>query len=372
MKYSPALLFVLAAIMACCRQPAEEPIVPIDDADEMEIASPRGFGPAINQGGNVVSKKTVELGRHLFYEKRLSGDNTVSCGSCHQQSKGFSDPSRLSVGVGGRLSKRQSMSLANLMWTNKLFWDGRVDTFEEQVPHPIHDINEMASNFPDIITKLSELPKYREMFKRAYGSEEVTADRIIKALTHFQKTLVSANSTYDKYLRGEYEPTAQERLGMQLFFEHPFAGVIRGANCGDCHLNVVTFGKTIDFEGFHVNGIQPDLSDTTVADPGLERVTGNIADRGKFRTPGLRNIAVTAPYMHNGQISSLNQVLDHYNNPNLIFADNVDQLILEGSNRPDGRGLGMTPQEKQAVLAFLQMLTDEEFLTNPDFSEPVQ
>lgn len=320
---------------------------------------------------NPLTEQGVALGRMLFYDKRLSADNTVACASCHQQSAAFSDNNRFSKGVEGRTTQRNSMSLANLLWVNRFFWDGRVSSLEEQVLHPLSNPNEMNISPQEAASKLQRLPEYPPRFKQVFGSEQITPANIAKALAQFERTLISSNSRYDRYLRGEYKPTPLELQGMQLFFTHPIPEIgLRGGNCGDCHIGPLVQGDPTGFRGFHNNGLDTDAD----LQPGLQAVTNNPNDRGKFRAVSLRNIALTAPYMHDGRFNTLEEVLEHYDQ-HIKMSATLDPLIIEASNqiRHDENApiqLHLTAQEKRAILAFLHMLTDSTFIQDKRFSNP--
>lgn len=312
---------------------------------------------------NPLTVEGVELGRYLFYDPILSENYSISCASCHQQAYGFSDPRRYSLGTRGLPGKRQSMALANLMWQNRFFWDGRAMSIEEQVLFPIQDHLEMNMDLPTVIQRLKNSPFYVEKFNKAFPGQEINTDLLSKALAQFLKTLISKNSKYDLYKQGLYTPTAEEREGMRLFIQHPYPDAqppLRGANCGDCHIEP-HFGGNI----FKNNGL-----DSSFADLGLENVTGNPLDKAKFKVPSLRNIALTSPYMHDGRFNSLHEVVEFYDHQ-VYITPYTDPLILEASNVPfGGPKLFLTPQEKQYLIAFLNMLTDTVFTKNPAFSNP--
>jgi len=319
---------------------------------------------------NPLTEEGVLLGRMLFYEKKLSADGTISCASCHQQEKAFSDGKAVSPGVNGILGDKNAMSLANLHWQGRFFWDGRAASLEEQAIQPIEDPREMNLPIRDAIDRLKSDPKYPELFKDAFGTNEITAQKIGKAIAQFERTLVSGNSKFDKWIKGEIELTETERIGMELFFTHPEPGIqLRGGNCGDCHLGFLTSGDKNGIAGFHNNGLETEEK----LPLGLAAVTNNASDKGKFKAPTLRNIALTAPYMHDGRFPSLEEVLDHYNE-HIRTSSTLDVLILEASNEfltpGDPVRLQLSQGEKQAILAFLHTLTDEEFIKNEKFSNP--
>ena len=363
------ILLMLIAVASCdfIKKESEEPT---PQPTALSLETPFYFGDFVIPADNSMTEEAVELGRMLFYDVRLSADNSVSCATCHQQQKGFVDGLARSSGINGRQTNIKSMSLVNVLWESRMFWNGRVASLEEQALHPIQDPNEMGMDLKELVGKLQSIEVYRDNFKKAFGTETVTADRIGKALAQFQRTLISGNSKYDKYLRDEVQLTAQEEEGMILFFTHPEPAIsLRGGNCGDCHLSLTTAGANDGFSGFHNNGLDTDEN----LKPGLQTFTGNQADRGKFKTPNLRNIMVRAPYMHDGRFASIEAVLDHYNE-NVQLSTTLDVLILEGSNQPIVAGatikLHLTNSEKAAIIAFLHTLTDEEFLTNSNFSNP--
>ncbi len=354
-------------LTACSREqePAKLGATPYD------LDLPSYFGDNTHSyADNPLTEEGVELGRMLFYEKRLSGDNRISCSSCHQQDKAFTDGRAFSKGIRGQQTAKSAMSLVNMLWSGHFFWDGRSASLEEQALEPIVNPVEMDQSLQQTVAKLKETTIYPAAFDRAFGDEEITAARIGKALAQFQRTLVSSDSKYDKYLRNEVTLSAEEELGMALFFTHPEPSIgLRGGNCGDCHVNILTSGVNDGLEGFKNNGLETD----DALEEGLAAVTGKASDKGKFKVPSLRNIALTAPYMHDGRFQTLEQVLDHYND-HIRKSATLDPLILEASNEPiDPQGpvkLHLTTEEKAAIIAFLHTLTDQNFITNEKFSNP--
>lgn len=319
---------------------------------------------------NAFTNEGIELGRNLFYEKLLSRNGQVSCGSCHQQSMAFTDGKAFSTGLDGKLTGKSSMSLVNLLWQTKFFWDGRVVSLEEQALEPIQDHIEMDLSLTEAVVRLSNSDTYQNQFRAAFESEEITSELIAKALGQFMRTLVSSNSRYDQFLLGdEGALTDEEKRGMDLFFTHPEPEIgLRGGNCGDCHLNILTSGDRDGYRGFHNNGIdsEEDLED------GLMKVTEKDTDKGKFKAPSLRNIALTAPYMHDGRFATLDEVIEHYNS-NVQTSATLDVLISDATNNPENVlpvQLGLTNEEKEAIIAFLHTLTDETFISNEAFSDP--
>ena len=286
------------------------------------------FGHFQVPADNPLTEESVELGRRLFYDPRLSANGKVSCSTCHIQRLAFTDGRVTSVGVSGKPLAFNSMSLANLMWgPQHFFWNGRAATLEEQALIPIQHPDEMAQDLGRLVAELAADASYREMFETAYG--EVSAAAIARALASFERTLISSNSRYDQFLRGEITLNPQEELGRKLFMAHPDVKVsLRGANCIDCHSQFLTGGFSARYDGFSNNG----LDDEEHLQPGLQAVTGNPAHRGLFKVPSLRNIALTAPYMHDGRFKTLEEVLDHYDS-GIRNSSTLSPLIVEADNR---------------------------------------
>lgn len=368
-----SLTVLLSAILSACTGGSNNPDpapTPSHSPTPVEITAgipglPRPFIPA----DNPTTQEGVLLGRMLFYDPRLSADGSISCASCHKLDKGMADDEVLSVGIRGQRTKRNSMALINLAWVNRFFWDGRSVSLEEQSLHPIQDPLEMANTLPNMVATIQRDAQYPQLFFRAFNTTTVTPELVGKALAQFERTLVSFNSKYDKYIRGELNLTQDELEGMVLFSTHPdpFSGArgLRGANCNDCHSVGLFQGRSIGFQAFLNNGIQP-----SIIDNGLSSVTGNSDDQGKMRIPTLRNIALTAPYMHNGTLPTLEAVMDHYNHPDLFQRPGVDLLIRGAVNTRFDSKLGLTPSEIQKVIAFLHTLTDTSFANNPAFKNP--
>ncbi|ALS97406.1 cytochrome-c peroxidase [Lacimicrobium alkaliphilum] len=331
--------------------------------------APFVFGKFSVPKDNPLTEEGVTLGRKLFYDPLLSANNQVSCADCHMQEKAFSDGKARSVGVSGKPTEFNSMALVNLMWgPERFFWNGRSTSLEEQVLGPVQHPDEMGQDLDELLSELRQHPEYPQAFRRAYG--ETSIEAMAKAIASFMRTLISANSRYDQFLRGEIRLSEQEELGRKLFMAHPdVKASLRGANCIDCHSQFLTGGFSDGLDGFSNNGLDKESE----LKPGLQAVTGDPAHRGWFKTPTLRNIAVTAPYMHDGRFDTLEQVIDHYNH-GIRYSSTLSPLISEADNRdlnqPQSPGLGLGEKEKQALLAFLHTLTDQDFLTNAAFSDP--
>lgn len=363
------ILLVLISLFSCSEKENPKPSEKL--TGNYPIEKLLYFGDANLPTDNITTYEGVELGRKLFYDKRLSSDKTISCASCHKQELAFTDGRAKSRGVNNAEMPVSAMSLVNLTWNSRFNWDGKSTTLEQQAILPMENHREMNQDAEITAQILSQTTEYPALFEKVFGNKEITPEKITKALAQFERTLISNNSKYDKYLRGEYQATESELRGIQLFFTHPDAEQgIRGGNCGDCHLGSLTSGSTLGFEGFHNNGLDNDQN----LKEGLFAVTQNRFDKGKFKTPSLRNIALTAPYMHDGRFQTLEEVMEHYDN-GIKKSQTLSSLITAASNDfitdPNGEvRLALTQQEKKDIIAFLEMLTDEEFITNPAFSEP--
>ncbi|MGH6630584.1 MAG: cytochrome-c peroxidase, partial [Burkholderiales bacterium] len=266
-----------------------------------KFSAPFVFGRFRVPDDNPLTEEAVQLGRMLFYDTRLSGNNTVACATCHIQRLAFTDGKVRAVGVSGKPLAFNSMSLANLMWgPQHFFWNGRADSLEQQALLPIRNPDEMNQDLDQLVEELQADERYPALFMRAYG--KISAGNIARALASFERTLVSADSRYDRFLRGEIKLSSEEELGRKLFMAHPDVKVSkRGANCIDCHSQFLTSGFNAGFDGFSNNGLDGEAS----LKPGLQEVTGKGSDQGKFKIPTLRNIALTAPYMHDGRFATL-------------------------------------------------------------------
>jgi cytochrome c peroxidase len=315
--------------------------------------------PHINHD-NPLTVQGVLLGRMLFYEKGLSEDNSISCASCHNQSNGFSDSAQFSLGVRGQRGKRQAMSVFNMAWnTNEFFWDGRAHLLRDQSLLPIQDPLEMHETLPSVIAKLQAKHVYEHQFIKAFGSEEMTAEKISLALEQFMNSIVSNKSKYDQSLAGTATLTVSEERGRKLFFGeyNKYFPDVSGAECSHCHA-----GFNFENDLYMNNGLD---SDASLTDVGREKVTQSVADRGKFKVPSLRNVAITAPYMHDGRFKTLEEVVDHYNT-GLVPSSYLDPA-LENTR---GTGLMLDAQKKVDLINFLKTLTDESLRTNKAYATP--
>lgn len=310
---------------------------------------------------NPLTVQGVRLGRMLFYENKLSKDGTQNCASCHRQQHAFTDTARFSTGVEGLKGGRQAMAVFNMAWHgNEFFWDGRAHLLRDQSLKPIQDPLEMNETLANVIAKLKSDQGYLDQFTRAFGSAEINEDRMSWALEQFMNSIVSVESKYDKYLRGEVTLTPNEDRGRILFFSeyNPSFPNISGADCAHCHA-----GKNFENDFYMNNALD---NDQDMQDSGRAKVTRMSSDIGKFKVTSLRNVEVTFPYMHDGRFKTLEEVIDHYNT-GMKNSSTIDPALIYPLNNG---GLLLTAQDKADLVLFLKTLTDDVLLTNPEYSDP--
>lgn len=299
-----------------------------------------------NFDNNPIDEKKFNLGKKLFYDVRLSRDHTVSCGSCHIQSSAFTQHGHdVSHGVDDRLGRRNSMPIMNLAWMDEFMFDGGVADLDLQPIVPITAHDEMDMDFGELMRFINEDIEYKNLFKEAFGVEVITSDVFLKSLSQFMLMCVSANSKYDKMIKGEETYTELENRGYIFFKTH----------CNSCHAEPLFS----DFS-FKNNGIEPGR----IEDLGRFGVTLNDRDKYTFKVPSLRNIMLTAPYMHHGQVATIEDVLNHYNSEITNHYGTVHPSLLGRTPAID-----MTEDDKTALIAFLKTLTDHEFISRTDLSE---
>lgn len=327
------------------------------------------FPQPIIPADNLMTIEGVELGRRLFYDPILSGDSTMSCATCHKQELAFSDDVSFSMGIDGQLGPRNASPLINLAFIpNGLNWDGSSPNLETQAIIPITSEVELHANLGDIELSLKRHNLYPEWFRNAFDIQtkgEITEVLARKALAQFVRSLVSARSKWDAslgYVPG-YNPflSNSEQRGRTLFLSELSDSTDK--ECGHCHGGG---GRLFTNNDFINNGLTAAPTMTEFPDLGLGGVTGIVSDNGRFRTPTLRNIELTGPYMHDGSIETLEEVLDHYAD-HLQDAPNLEGIL---SARLTGNKIYFTQQEKEDLLAFLKILTDTDFTTNPAHSNP--
>lgn len=333
--FASALIFIISVSF---RQ-ADEPAL---------FTIPSNFPkPTYDFSKNPLTKEGIELGKTLFYDAALSKDNSISCGSCHQQSAGFTQHGHaLSHGVGDHFTKRNSMPLANLAWGNSFGWDGGVHDLDLFAVSPITNPVEMDESLANVLEKLRYSSNYPQLFEKAFGTDEINTERFLKALSQFMLTMVSANSRYDKYIRYEgVELSPAEIQGMEIFKE----------KCSSCHSGQLF----TDFK-LRNNGLKLARNDDT----GRFEVTQTDEDKFKFKVPSLRNLTSTAPYMHDGRFTTLEEVLDHYAS-SVENSPTLDPIL----NQNGTLGIALTTDEKQKIITFLKTLDDDDFLSDNRFSE---
>lgn len=334
------------------------------------LAVPPEFPPLDVPAGYQFDRNIVELGRYLFYDKRLSRNNSLACASCHLQTHGFSDPNRQSTGVEGGRTARHSMALQNLAFRQtEQFWDGRVKTLEQQAALPVEDPIELHENWANVEQKLRKDTLYHRLFRQAFGiktSTEITKDRALHAIAMFERTIiVGPNSQYWKmYVTGTQVTNDDIEEGRKLFFNtEPDAD----AQCFHCH------DKPLFKGGFENNGLDAVASLNDFTDKGRGKVTGELRDNGKFRAPTLWNIALTAPYMHDGRFATLDEVIEHYA-AHINYADNMSTFLRQVGNPQAGTSPPvidpLDAQQKAQIKLFLLSLTDTISLKNPAYQNP--
>jgi len=334
---------VITSVAGCKKETSPPP----DTSSEISFAVPPGWPqPYYTFPNNTLTQQGFELGRKLFYDVRLSRDNTISCASCHAQFAAFSHLEHpLSHGIDGLFGTRNAPGIFNMAWKPAYFWDGGITNLESQPQIPIEHPVEMDLNINDAVNRLNADAAYRDQFKKAFGSDIITAQNLFKALAQFMAAMVSSNSRYDKYTRGNAGGilTSQELSGLNTFRE----------KCGSCHKEPLFTDNS-----FRSNGLPVDVS---LNDSGRAHITGLAADKYKFMVPSLRNADLTRPYMHDGRFNSLDAVLEHYRT-GVYAATNPDPTMANG--------ISMTEEEKTNIIAFLKTLTDTIFTKDKRFSEP--
>lgn len=295
---------------------------------------PLGLAPVQWPKDNPYSAEKVELGKLLYFDKRLSGDNTVSCASCHSPRFAYTDGGAVSTGIKGQRGGVSAPTVINRAYSLAQFWDGRAGTLEEQAKGPIQNPIEMGETHENVVKKLNGIQGYRKMFGKVFGSEEITIDNVAKAIATFERTVLSGNSAFDKYSAGNKKAmTAAQVRGMDVYFNK--------AKCDQCHE-----GINFTSNGYHNLGVG---STKSTPDVGRYAVTKQDKDWGAFKTPTLRDVARTAPYMHDGSLKTLEEVVDYYDKggqPNR----NLDEKIVK---------LNLTAEQKKDLVEFMKALNGE-------------
>jgi cytochrome c peroxidase len=322
----------------------EEIITPISK-DAFVFDQPTTFPkPVYTYTNNPITLKGYELGRFLFYDPILSLDSSISCSTCHAQQHGFADHNiPLSKGVNGKFGKRNAPALMNLAWSPTFMWDGGVNHIEVQPVVPLTDEHEMGETMANLVVKLNRSSFYNQKFKEAFGVETITDQKLLHALAQFTSMLVSANSKYDQVIVGKTTFTSEEKQGYELF----------KTKCAACHREPLF----TDYS-YRNSGIESDIKDI-----GVERVTQDPNDKGKFKVPTLRNVEFSYPYMHDGRFTNLEQVVAFKSN-GIQDSPTVDPFLKHGLN--------LSKEEQKALVSFLRTLSDYSYIGNPKYAEPVR
>lgn len=311
---------------------------------DVDLQVPKGFPkPSYDFKGNKLRPEVFVLGRRLFYDPILSRDYSTSCATCHQRIAAFAHTDHaLSHGIYASIGKRNVPALQNLIWKDAFMMDGGVNSLEVQPLSPITNHLEMDEDLPHLLAKLQADTSYPESFRQAFGDTVITSKRMLQALTQFIGLMVTADSKYDKYTRGEAALSEQELSGLKLFRQH----------CADCHKEPLFTDNT-----YRSIGLAPD---TLLNDSGRIIISGKAEDCYRFKVPSLRNIEMTSPYMHDGRFRTLRQVMDHYGNG----------AFYEGYDKAIDKNIGLNDAEKKDIIAFLKTLTDKTFLYDRRFADP--
>lgn len=315
----------------------------------LELETPFGFVKVNIPPDNPQTQEGVDLGFKLFHDPILSSDSSMACASCHLTALGMTDGKALSKGVDGLEGKRSAMSLMNVAYYREgLFWDGRVKSLEEQALLPVEDTIELHNNWDTVIGKLKAHQTYPILFRKAFGIdsiEQINKFLAAKAIAQYEKTLISGDSKFDQVERGEASYTPDEKAGYEIFFDAN--DNLPDSECGHCHNPpLLTTNEYLN------NGISEAKTTSDFKDLGRGGFTGNSFDNGTFRVPTLRNIAMTAPYMHDGRFKTIEEVIDHYNSGG-HNSPTVSPLI---------RPLNLNEVQKRQLIAFLNTLTDRKFV----------
>jgi cytochrome c peroxidase len=345
----------LTVVFEACKPDENEPKLIKPTPYTLEV--PSYFGLPEIPTDNPMTVEGVALGRKLFYDPLLSGDNTQSCSNCHNVDFAFTDNNlQFSLGIDKKPGGRNAMAIINLAWDKEYFWDGRAKSLEEQALGPVENPIEMHETWPNAVMELMTHAEYPGLFEKAFGTKVVTKELAAKAIAQFERTMISGNSSFDinylvpkKTLDAIKNPQTSLERGMKIFYEK--------GDCWHCHGTVGDYLFTD--RTFHNNGL-----DSVFNDKGQEAVTNNPIDKGKFKTPTLRNAEYTAPYMHDGRFKTLEEVIEHYNS-------GVKKSPTLDPNMKDlAKGLNLTTQEKTDLKQFLLSLTDQSFINNPNFKKP--
>ena len=374
MPISEKLLLLLSCILLIGISACQDDEMPMDDEQMGDLIDipydpqpfifdiPPGFPSLPSAIADDTSIEGVNLGRHLFYDPILSDDLSMSCSSCHLPEGSFTDNEAVSIGIDGIAGKRSSMSILNLVYNeNGFFWDGRSPNLEDQALLPVEDPIELHTSWTKVVDRFKEHDTYPELFRKAFGitdRSEITKELAAKALAQFEKSLISSGrSKWDRVQNGEAFFNDDELAGFNMFFDIN-NDLSREAECSHCH-----GGPLFTTNEYFNNGLQPADNLEDFEDLGRGAVTNDPLDNGKFRAPTLRNISFSAPYMHDGSLATLEEVIEHYFSGGHI-SPNIDPLLN------DLRPRVFSEEQKMQLIAFLRTLDDPKYMENPDFQNP--
>lgn len=336
-----------------CSSKEEEIYTPIPYNLEIpSLFSDKLIAPII-PANNLLTQEGVALGKKLFFDTILSGDETQSCATCHSPQKAFTDNLKFSFGIDNIPGERNVMPLFNLAWNfdERFTWDGKDFSLEKQAFEPVSNPIEMHASWKNVTLKLQNHSQYPTLFLQAFGTSIIDSTLVTKAIAQFERTLISGSSKFDQFLKGEAILTSEEQNGFDVFMDEAK---------GDCfHCHGSNNNPLWTDNQFHNNGLDSNFSDL-----GLGKVTGDPSDNGRFKSPSIRNLAFTAPYMHDGRFTTLEQVINHYSE-GLQFSSTIDPLM----KKVNQGGVNLSLQDKADLKAFLLTLSDLNFINNPDFQE---
>jgi cytochrome c peroxidase len=347
------LLLSLIIFVNCTSKEEEDVYVAIPYKLEIPALFASKLIAPLIPANNLLTEEGVALGKKLFFDTVLSGDETQSCASCHNPQKSFTDQQQFSDGIQGEFGTRNAMPLFNLAWNfNERFaWDGKEFSLEKQALEPVTNPIEMHANWKTVAEKLQQHFEYPDLFLRAFGTSKIDSTLVTKALAQFERTLISGDSKFDQFLRSETSLTLEEQNGFDVFMDE---------SKGDCfHCHGSDNNPLWTDNKFHNNGL-----DATFKDLGLGKVTGDPNDNGKFKSPSIRNLVFTAPYMHDGRFATLEEVIDHYSE-GLKRSSTLDPLM----KKVNQGGVNLSIKDKADLKAFLLTLSDYNFTRNPAFQK---
>ena len=340
-------------LLMSCASKEEEIYTPIPYTLEIpQLFADKLISPIIPTN-NPLTEEGVALGKKLFFDTILSADETKSCASCHNPKNAFTDNQQFSLGIDGEFGFRNAMPLFNLAWNfdDRFNWDGSAFGLENQAFEPVSNPIELHANWENIAKKIQNHPEYPSLFFQAFGSSTIDSTLVTKAIAQFERTLISGNSKFDRYLLGKVTLTPEEENGFNVFMDEAK---------GDCfHCHGSNNNPLWTDNQFHNNGLDSNFSDL-----GLGKITGDPSDNGKFKSPSLRNLAFTAPYMHDGRFATLEEVINHYSE-GLQPSATIDPLMKQIAKG----GVNLSTEDKADLKAFLLTLTDLEFVNNTAFHE---